>query len=316
MKGPEAMDEQVRLLSQAYREAARAEPGPALDARILAAAHQATLAKPASRHTGIWRWLVPASSLAVLVLALGVVLRVQQEAPESVGVEADLRRAPAAADIPAARLSEKSAAAPAPEGAPRADTASADETLRRPSAQPAEVAEVKARARRGAPEQAEATANRADPVPMAPRAGQTEPAEQPGLAMPHGASDAVAKAPAAPASSLRAAPTLEGHAEALQAPRAASPAPLRHKSESVPAYGGAALDAAPAMAMKRAPRLENQAAVAEPEAAIEAIRARLRAGRIDEARQLLREFMARYPGYALPEDIQALRRSGAPGATQ
>lgn len=316
MKGPEAMDEQVRLLSQAYREAARTEPGPALDARILAAARQGTAAKPTPRHTGIWRWLVPASSLAVLVLAIGVVLRVQHEAPESVGVEADLRRTPTAADIPADRLSEKSAAAPAPETAPRADTANADETTQRPPAKPAEVAEAKARARRVAPEQAEAMANQVDPVPMAPRAGQTEPPEQPGLAMPQGGSDAVAKSPAAPAGPLRAAPTLEGHAEVLQVPRAASPAPLRQKFESVPAYAGAALDAAPAMAMKRAPRLESQAAIADPEAAIEAIRARLRAGRIDEARQLLREFEARYPGYALPEDIQALRRTGAPGATQ
>ena len=61
-------------ISQAYRAAAQAEPGPQLDARILQAAHDA-LAKPAPKAAR-WSWLkLPIATLAVAVLATTVALQ-------------------------------------------------------------------------------------------------------------------------------------------------------------------------------------------------------------------------------------------------
>lgn len=69
------------LLSQAYREAAHPEPSPALDARILAAA-QAAVA-PQRRRPSWFGWAVPLSTMAVLVLGIGLLFRLQLEAPET-----------------------------------------------------------------------------------------------------------------------------------------------------------------------------------------------------------------------------------------
>lgn len=62
-------------LLRRYRELPREETPPALDASILAASRRATR-KP------LPRWAAPFSVAAVLVLALGLVLKVQRDAPE------------------------------------------------------------------------------------------------------------------------------------------------------------------------------------------------------------------------------------------
>jgi len=94
------------LVSERYRALGREEPPRALDQAILAAAHR--------RRS---RWMVPVSIAAVVVLAVGVALRVQLEAPEvaeRVAVEPKVMRAPAAT-APAAVESRARAAAPAAE---------------------------------------------------------------------------------------------------------------------------------------------------------------------------------------------------------
>lgn len=76
------MQEHDPELSQAYQAAAHPEPPPALDARILTAARQAVT--PAPRRRPAWfGWAVPLSSMAVLVLGISMLFRMQQEAPES-----------------------------------------------------------------------------------------------------------------------------------------------------------------------------------------------------------------------------------------
>ena len=72
-------------ISQAYRAAAQAEPGPQLDARILQAAHDA-LAKPAPKAAR-WSWLkLPIATLAVAVLATTVALQ-WRNAPQAPPLE-------------------------------------------------------------------------------------------------------------------------------------------------------------------------------------------------------------------------------------
>src|SRR5260221_350244 len=77
------MNEKGDKLNAVYRALPREEPRVAIDAAILAASRQA-LAKPSASR----RWAAPVSIAAVLVLAFGVTLRMQQEKPgvESPGV--------------------------------------------------------------------------------------------------------------------------------------------------------------------------------------------------------------------------------------
>jgi resuscitation-promoting factor RpfA len=76
------MPEHDPELSQAYQRAAQAEPPPALDARILDAARRAVTPQP-RRRPAWFGWAVPLSSMAVLVLGISMLLRMQQEAPEA-----------------------------------------------------------------------------------------------------------------------------------------------------------------------------------------------------------------------------------------
>jgi hypothetical protein len=72
------MDENDPDVSRAYREAAHPGPGPALDAKILAAA-RATVARPKPRR-GLWRRLaVPVSAIAAAVVATTLAVLMEQE---------------------------------------------------------------------------------------------------------------------------------------------------------------------------------------------------------------------------------------------
>jgi hypothetical protein len=80
------MQEHDPELSHAYKAAAHPEPPPALDARILAAARQAVTPQP-RRRPAWFGWAVPLSSMAVLVLGISMLFRMQQEAPETLREE-------------------------------------------------------------------------------------------------------------------------------------------------------------------------------------------------------------------------------------
>jgi hypothetical protein len=115
------MSEHDPELSQAYQAAAHPEPPPALDARILAAARQAVTPQP-RRRPAWFGWAVPLSSMAVLVLGMSMLFRMQQEAPETLReVQSPLpakpldhpEMAPAGAEAPAIPQAAKSST-PAP----------------------------------------------------------------------------------------------------------------------------------------------------------------------------------------------------------
>jgi len=128
------MQEHDPELSQAYKAAAHPEPPSALDARILTAARQAVTLQP-RRRPAWFGWAVPLSSMAVLVLGISMLFRMQQEAPETLREaqsslpERTLARkeltppvASAPANPPAAKLSKPATqpAAPAPQPVPTA----------------------------------------------------------------------------------------------------------------------------------------------------------------------------------------------------
>src|SRR5471032_2505319 len=74
-------------VARRYRELSREEPRSALDDAILAASRRA-VAKPSLSR----RWAAPVSIAAVLVLAFGVTLEMQREAP---GIESAVPERPA-----------------------------------------------------------------------------------------------------------------------------------------------------------------------------------------------------------------------------
>ena len=143
------MDEHDPLLSQTYRQVDHPEPPAALDAAILRAARQAVV-KPAPRRRS-WRlWALPAASTtAVLVLAVTLVLKVQREAPQQLSFEpAPVMPTPAekVSPSPAADAVTAPVPRPSPKSPPRpgTDAAKAIRSADLPAPAPATAASVPA----------------------------------------------------------------------------------------------------------------------------------------------------------------------------
>jgi hypothetical protein len=304
MKGQSAMDEHDTLLSQAYGDAARGEPGPALDARILGAARQAVVKPVTPRHGGWWRWLVPASSAIVLVLALGVVLRIQQEAPERVGLQPELKWSVPSEDVvPAPRLETAQPQAPASAQAPAPKAGAARQADDRAGAVPAPS--------RSAPVQAEGNVAPSLAAPAVEPSPAPAPAADSAPRGGTGASSAFKDREAVPPTASQPFP-----GAVMSAPRPARSEAKSMAPPSVPradrelssqSLGAAASSAEESVPHEMRKARAKAAPATGPEADLEAIRQALRAGRGDEARRLLAEFSVRYPDYTLPDDLRVLR---------
>ena len=270
-------DDKVRAR---YREIGSEEPPAAIDAAILDAARREA-AKPARRS-----WAVPASIAAVMVLALGLTLRMQQEQP---GLE--IPDAPSAQEKATPPEKEK----PAAESfrspgfreaipAPRATPPTADAVGKLQSRETAPRLEKKQLKREDAPASQSAPSEPKPPVafPATPGASPDELQrndERPATPAPparNSAADRAAPAPAAPAQAPAAAP-----ATSLSAPRA--------KSAAEPAAGALAPEAA------------SRAQTETPERVLERIAELRRAGRNAEADEALERFRREHPGYRIPD---------------
>lgn len=305
-----------------YRELARDEPPPALDAAILAASRRAV----GSRPGGAARWAGPVSIAAVLVLGLSISLRMQVEQP---GIEtSSARMEPAVREQPSAATPPPAVSAPTE--APRADAnvASGTEPAKK---REREVAPLQAQ-RRATPAPVPAApiakpAARDDFAPAPPREAAVRPpapmadaapaardplpgpagnrvaaasvaAPAPMASAPIAASAASASPPSPPA-----APAPRGFAPepgaspqdsaAPQAPRPAAPAATRAATAERREAQGAAGAQPPILDAEAAKR-------ASPEAQLERI-ARLRESRRDEeADRALEEFRRSHPDYRIP----------------
>lgn len=253
-------------LSRRYRELARAEPPPAVDAAILSAATRAVRSRPRLN------WAVPVSLAAVLVLGIGVALRMQLEQP---GIETS---------APAREQYAPKAVPPAP--ADVTTQPSAPQAARERVAPPAPAPK-----RKVAPEQepmahdkAVAAPSRAAPAAVAapeahPFADSIAPASPPPPAAP-----AQDMAPAARPARNAAAPTAAPATASAPAPEPAA----RAKSEA-------------AAAGSTETRALMKSSVGDPAGELDRI-ARLRAeGRHAEADKALEEFRRRYPDFRIPE---------------
>jgi hypothetical protein len=275
------MEERDTQLSQAYREATHPGPAPALDARILDAARQA-VAKPAARSRPFWfGWAVPFSSLAVLVLGITLLFRIQHEAPEV--LESPTAHPPAQLDQAA------SAAAPA-------ETATAPSAAEPASPPPAKRAQPTAKETVTAPEHAAPAGNAASSA----EAASGVPAPQPFPAQSGTLHAMPPPPPPAAKTEARSAPAPARDAAGIadrSADMAAKPA--------VPAAAAPARMGAPALGRSLEKR-QAEPVLETPEQMVETIRRLMRDGRVEEARQALDKLRRTYPGFVVPEDLQAI----------
>jgi Meckel syndrome type 1 protein len=267
------------VLSRLYRQAAAAEPSPAVDALILAAARrQAAEPLTPPRASGGWRrWLAPVGVLATIVLTVSLTLTIERE-------QRDLLPAPA----------------PAPAMAPAAPPAKSVTVMPQTAtvASPPAAAKPTAPAERKAKMQKEVLPGRA-------------PAAEPGPAL------AFPAAPAQPAAEIRRGEIQRDEVQRDQM-RAVAPPPVpQFVPAPAAAVGGAAArmsteSAAPAAVRAPAPavgerreRAMAKTAVRAPNDWIEEIRRLKREGRAIEAREQLDAFRRAYPDYRLPDDLKA-----------
>ena len=259
------MSESDGKVSAAYRSLAREEPSASLDAAILSASRSA-LARPSASR----RWAAPVSIAAVLVLAFGVTLRMQQEKP---GVESP--------DMDATRPAQRAIVPAAPPAAAEKfeDKAVTEPSLpMKQSAAPREEARAKKRVAPAAkPDKVEADRALRDEVrseserkDLKERTAASTLAKEANVATP----EVAAAAAPAPQPKLQAA---------------APPAPARLKREAMASQAPAGAAAADAQAID------------EPTRELEAI-AKLRVeGRHEEADKALGEFRRKRPDYRIPD---------------
>ena len=306
-------------------------PSPALDARILAAAHQAAAARPRRARRTLWFGLTPAlltgagtAAAAALVLALAWQLR-PPSAPR-VATESDaadevvmVDAAPAAAQAPAPAPPPPQAAEAERDPARAAPAAVAQ--ARRPQAKAATEAAAPPAAPAALPTAAPAAPQRSEFALQAPPPEPMPLADAP-LADAPVASEAAADASASAATA--APPAAAPHPTYTTAARATARLPQARRPAAKPAEDAAtaeraaeqpALDRIEVSGSRIAPTADALRAIPvrrdralEPDAWLERIRARRDAGRDAQARESLRLFRRKHPEAPIPDDLQPLVR--------
>ncbi len=298
---PEERALERELAQRLARLGPQTEPSPALDARILAAAHAALHARAPRRRRKPATWPAVFGIAASLAFALGVagklrplpepVVATQESASPIEDPLADYAPPPPAQVYTPRprRVLEVPAPPPAQEPARTRDLGSAKPRVPR-RATPAEEPPF---AFEAAP--APATA----PVPSAPSAGFAPPPPPPAPAATGNAADMVQSAvPAAQrreaidANASRATQELSAQQARKAAAPAVAPAPAQEIESAEPDE-----DVVPPMTAD-SPQVRQ--------AWLQRIRELARAGHVEDARASLREFRHRYPGATLPDDLRAL----------
>ena len=189
------MNERDDELLKRYRELPREAPPPALDASILARSRRAA-------RRPLARWAAPFSVAAVLVLALGLVLKVQREAPEATLPSTQEQAMPGTAAAPPAAASAGASTHAAPEDGAKPKDAQAPAAVReRPVVQPPKLE------KKQPPEPKRASPFTPEPAaPASPSTADLAPATAPPAPVSRAQSARMAAAPAAAAAKEAATP--------------------------------------------------------------------------------------------------------------
>lgn len=304
---PMPLDPEERALAaRLARLGPHGEPSPALDARVLAAAHAATSGggarvASAGRRRGErehgWRrarWPVGVGVAASVVLAAGIAWQMRPLPAPVVPMTTHATVAATATDAADSTATMPAAAmvaqpSPVPPGPPPQDTFSvaARETAAAPS-KPAD-ARTAAAAKKSLPPPEEPAVVFDEPSPVDVQAPPPAPPAPP--------------APMASPVTAATAPVAAQRQQAAARPAASAP---QAQAPEAPVFDTGA----------DAPEADVPPATAASPAVRDAWLARIRelaaAGRTDEARASLAEFRHRYPAYAVPEDLRPLLPATAP----
>ena len=272
-------------IARRYRALATEEPGAALDAAILAKSRRAVGARPG----GFRRWGPPLSIAAVLVLASGLVIRMQAEKP-GIETSAPVRQEPAAPAAPASIAAEPPATAadvaqPLEKAAPAASPRSKVVQPRRTEEEKRVQREVAAPPSARDVESVQRYAPDPDRAPASPmrESLQSAPVSTPPPPAPYSPAAAPQRAPM----QLNVAPPAAAGAAAANAP-----AEDAARASAAPAPAQAAKE----MRLKRESQ-ERTIVPTTPESLLDRIAELRAAGRDDEADRALEDFRRAYPGY-------------------
>ena len=289
--------EERALAQRLARLGPHGEPSPALDARILAAAHDAA-ARHGTRRSQR-RWPVAFGIAASLALAVGIAWQLRPLPQTTTAYQSE---APAAASVPAA-----------PERAAVADSTTESATAPADATAAAQQSDAAPTISTPAPEASRESAKTMKSAAPAPPPPVEQPPVEPDIVFdnPTPAADASAR------SMNAAAPQAFGSPP----PSAAATASDKHRSAAAAAEAAAALPETDTLDRLQATGTDSAAASDEPDtdvppatmtspeardAWLARIRELLAAGKPEAARASLREFKHRYPDAPLPDDLRAL----------
>ncbi|MFT4257914.1 MAG: hypothetical protein QM599_13320 [Pseudoxanthomonas sp.] len=288
-------DEERALAALIAREGPHAEPSPALDAKILAAAHSAVAARP-SRHAPRWPLWTGVAASALLAVGIAWQLRPAHEIPSAQGhADAPL----AAVESTPSELPTEAANAPAatPAIAPPPSTAAAPAA---PVAEPAPAPKPQAIAPKPVSPARAPPAPPPPPAPVADAAADRVSAAEPPAAITAARGEAEAFRTQTQAENARAR-----SAKAMREAAPPAPAPA-----AAAATGDATLDSIVVLDAKSQSTL---AAVPVAEDAklsrrkwLQRIEQRHAQGDLDGARESLRRFVAKHPHTELPPSVRTL----------
>jgi len=325
---PEPLTPEERDLARRLaRTGAPAEPSPALDARILAAARMATGAAPVVRRMPPRRrprfaWATGAGIAASLLLAVGIAWQLRP-LPDADVQYSEAPAAASAGDEPLAELRAPDAF-PAPSPEPPAPPPAQVKPASPATVAAAPVGESRRARRQSAParDAAQQAVTRAAEAPVVfdqPSPVDPPPLPQAAPAPPPPAPDAAASqsyrstppagAAAAGASPRESANERERKASADEASRDAA---MQHRAEALDrdeVTGSRVREDADAGFADQPYDDDPPASADSPEvrkAWLSRIRELLDEGKVDAARASLAEFHRRYPGAPLPDDLRPL----------
>ncbi|MCY7355664.1 MAG: hypothetical protein LH470_11440 [Lysobacter sp.] len=313
---PEPLSTEERELAQRLaRVGLPGEPSPALDARILAVAHDAVAKRSTQTRRGRRRWKVAFGVAASLALAVGIAWQLRP-----------LPQAPPAYDEGAAAMVEIAAADSAQPGAAGDSAAKA---LSPAESDPVQSARVLSPAVNEEDMQAEASSAGGEP------AASASAVEQPSIVFDQQPQPVDAQipqpAPPPPAAAASASPEFVPPPPAPSAPSA--PATVTQQRENAvrttssqqrplsgaaaPARGAEAKDASTLDTITAADGSEEGFDERPPSTAdspevqqawLQRIRELIADGESDAARDSLQEFKRRHPGVVLPDDLRRFDR--------
>ena len=339
---PSLTPEEREFAQRLSRLGGTREPSPALDTRVLAAAHDAvhasTSASASKRRRSQRRWPVGLGVAASLALAVGIAWQLRpvpdaaveySEAPTAVQDAASVAGAPDAAtanraDVATgeqARVELRQPALAPPKAAPAPESPAE----RKQAPEPAREARAAAASEADAREQAEAGFTPTpqepaivfdDPSPVdspAPVAAPVAPPPPPAPPSPAELRLPTASPPAGAAAGA-STHTDAGHDETRKQ-RARSAAPRQESSAAAEAEAASALDRVE-VSGSRVGYDEDQPLDDRPPASadspqvrqawLQRIRELVARGQFDDARASLAEYRRRYPDQPLPDDLRAL----------